>query len=647
MNEKKLILIILLACIIGRMIVTPVPINEDITTGADQSAYLMRAQILKDQGQIDWNTHWYAGYPFMTFYPPLSFYLISWFSELVSMIISFKFLTFIAFALTPLAFYYFLKEFKLTVKQMLVATIIFSFTMYYNMFIFLGQLPSILAILFALIFLKFFIKGVNTGNKKYLFVSGILFTLTLLTQQIVSFMACFISLIYALSYGYFEESTTKLKRAFIVWVPAILMSSFWLIPTFIESEYTSTHLFYGGIRESFLYSIPATGVIDLFGGVYINLFTVVLSILGGILILIGLIYFARIRKESAEPLFWIWLTILFLAGYFIAYSLFWGVTPFPPPRFVILWAIPFSVLIAKAFDRANFWNLLIGIFIAMQLILFFGMSMPMQTQADYTKFDPAFQFLQGREGRFSFQPQGAPYNKATVSHYRPVIYQLENELGIFGIALPANRMEYMYNNFAFNCIEPIPLTQRIQSLDFLTRHYIPEKDCERTDSELEGYFYLQNVHYIIADKDYPNVVNYFENKSSEYLNLLDTDDFVIYEFLRNPPYVEAGADIDYSYTKGPGWIWINLTSDVPLQNVDVRVSESWYAYWTSEDVELSSDENGFITFTLDEVHGTKEIILEYKKPDYYGYLWIVSGIGIMLLILPFTRRSFHSKRYEY
>lgn len=629
MEEKNLVLLVLLFAVIGRLIVTPLPFNQDVTAGADQGIYLHRIDVLQRQGWINWDRSMYGGMPFLTFYPPLSFYLGTIFDP----IFGFKLLIMLGFVLAPLAFYYLLKEFKLSNKETLIATVIFAFTMYYNSFLFFGQLPSLLAIPLAFLFLKFFVRTIDRYNRSSMILSSILLAAIVLIQQIVSFMALLIALVYLASHLLVKFDLQKVKRAAFLVIPALLISSFWLIPTLAESKYSYPYSFFQE-GEQLLHAIPAVGVVNLFSGLYVNAFTMVLSAIASFLMLAGFIkiFLNKNYKRDPEDMFWLLLPVFFLAAYLIAYTLLASITPFQPQRFIILWSLPASVLIAKSFN----WKLakyLVLALIAMQLILFFGMPMPMETKGEYSKFDPAFQYLQGKEGRFSFQPY-VPYVAATVTDFRSGMYGLENEYGSFNQGLPKNRIDFMYSNLPFTCFKDVSATDRIKSTDFLNRYYIPRDTCKLVNNNLEDYYYLQDVHNIIVDKNSPEVVAYFENKAADYKKVLESNAFVVYEFLGNPKYVETDNGVTATYSIGPNKITINLLSDSPKVTTNVRVSESWYPDWKSDQVNLSPDNNGFITFSIDNLNLERTVILEYVKPDYYNYLPYASALGLVLLFLP-------------
>jgi uncharacterized membrane protein len=114
---KKIVLFALVFCVLGRMVVSPLPVNEDLTTASDQGGYLHFAWFLKNHFNENWDQYWYGGFSQLRFYPPAVFYIQSILSNFVSDILAFKFLLSLAFILTPIAFYYLLKEFRLSQKR--------------------------------------------------------------------------------------------------------------------------------------------------------------------------------------------------------------------------------------------------------------------------------------------------------------------------------------------------------------------------------------------------------------------------------------------------------------------------------------------------------------------------------------------------
>ncbi|GEM_PF-5595068 len=629
MEEKHLILLALTIAVLGRAIIGPLPFDDSIGGGADSAVYLMRAHLLSTVGEINWNPYWYGGMPFLAFYPPLSFYVLSFLGSIISEIVAFKLISWLMFLAAPVAFYYFLREFNLEAKETALAVLIFSFTMYYNAFMFFGQYPTTFAIPIALVFLKYFVRSVKTDGKRSAAIAALFLGAAILMQQIVALMAFGLALIYLLST--WIPKRTSPKTPILSLLSGVLISAYWAIPFFLESKYANSVIFLEGVNNLALLSIPMAGVIELFGGVYINLYTVILGLFASLLILIGLWKLYKQNKfGNPDSNFWMLAIVIPAMAYFLGYLLLPNLIPLPPQRFVVLWAIPLAVVMARSFQGK--YAHIITLFVLLQAVLFIGMPMPTIPASQYTKFDSAFQYLSDKEGRISFQPQYAPYNEPTVTDYRPILFGLENEFGIFHQGIPADRAKYIYDNRAFSCEDALPLTSRLTSLDFLNRYYIKSTACKLVNDNLEAYFAAQYVKYVIADKNYPEVVAYFAGKSS-YAKEKESADYIIYKFNGNSSFVDA-VGLQSTYTKENGKISVNLVGNA--QNAHVRLSETWYPFWSSEQVNPTSDKNGFISFDT-TVSGSKQIVLEYKKPQYYDYFLWVSAIGVIMAIYLFFR----------
>src|SRR3989344_2836367 len=235
LKKTNLTIAVLALCVLARLFIAPLPINSDLTTGADHGIYLHRINVLKTTGEIQWDPTMYAGLPFLRYYPPASFYLAA--LTPLDEVLAYKLWFTLALALAPLAFWWMLREFRvLDEKQQLVATGIFSLTMYFNAFAFFGQYPSIVSLVPAFLFIKFFVRAVNTDDKKSMAIAGLALAATILVNQIVSFMAFAISAVYALSFYWQAAGRSRIARnTLFSWLPGIAVSAFWLVPTLVES----------------------------------------------------------------------------------------------------------------------------------------------------------------------------------------------------------------------------------------------------------------------------------------------------------------------------------------------------------------------------------------------------------------------------
>jgi hypothetical protein len=637
-NKKNIVLLVLLFCVLGRLVVSPLPTDESLTTSADQGAYLHFSWFLNHHSSEAWNQFWYSGFPSFIFYPQGIFLVQSLLSNLMSDILAFKLVLSLCFALAPIAFYYLLKEFTLSIKGKITAMLVFSFVFYYNASAYFGKTPALSSVLFGLVFFKFFIRSIKRKNYYDLAISSVFLAATILTHSLTAFMYMALAAVYLIAVLWIKFDLAKLLRAIGIGVSGLAMSASWLIPAILERKYLVLSGAYGA-EATIFNTFPLTGIIRTFG-FYVNAFTVGLSAIALVLICFGvwMHYNQYTKKRNAESLFLILSALVFVLGYFIFYFV---KIPFQIEAAVILWPLFLSIIIAKTVDT-RLLSYLAAIFIVLQLVLFFGMPMDYQGKTEYTKFDQAFKYLEDKGGRISIQPY-APYKLATIVDYRPPLFGKETEFGLCYACIPEARSNYVYSNLGFDCIMEEDNLARILSTDFFDRRYIKTKECKLANPDLYGYFQNMDVHYVIVDKEFPEVDRYFENQTGEYNKVYEQSAFSIYKLVTAPDYVQTGRGVTYSYSKSSNKIIINLHSDVRYHNLDVKISETWYPHWASTDVvNIRADEDGFMVFTVPELYGDKTIMLEFKQPDFYNYLPFIS-IAWLIGIMAFTGFDYMKK----
>lgn len=630
MKKKQIILIALLLCVLARLLVSPLPIDESISSGGDQGGYLHFAWFMKAHPGEMWDHFWYGGMTATSrFYPPLIFQIQAILANFLGDIISYKLVILLSFALAPLAFYYLLKEFKLSEKERIVSTAIFTFAMIYNVSFFFGKASALSSVLFGLIAFKFFIKSLKGKDGRDILLSSFFLALSILTHSVASILVLGITAIYLASVLFVRFNVKKLLRGLLVYASAFLLSAYWIIPALLERKYTY-FLIFSESGQSFFNIFPFTGIVRTFG-YYVNLYTIVIGLIASVLMLYGFIvlYRAYKKRRNDESLFFMASSIALVFGYFLGFYLLQDAI-LAPEASVILWPVILSVLIAKSMTKRVFSYLVI-VFIALMMVSFFGTSMEIQSKEHYSRFDGALTYLQDKDGRISFQPF-APYGMITASEYRSALFDKETDFGNFPQSMPSNRIGYIDDNFGFNCVQTQSVMDRVTSTDFLNRENIKLKPCELINPKLEDYFYSMNVHYVVTGKEFPEVMGYFEGKT-DYKKVYEDSAAVVYNFTRNPSYLRASG-LSFTYYRLADKIVIDLKSDSELENVDVWISESWYPMWTSADVQnIRADDNGFMVFTVPEINGENKVTLEYKTPEFYNYLPLLTFIWLALLIV--------------
>lgn len=616
MDEKKAIMLVIFVCILGRLLIAPYPFDEKIMAGGDAPAHIHLIDMFKTYGLAGWDPFWFGGEPMMKFYPPMAYAISSIFP--LDAVMAFK-LTFLLFFLAaPIAFYLFVKELKLSVKEILASTLIFSFTMNFNYLFDMGTFPSMVALPIGLFFLKYFVKTLKTDDYRYITPAAILLGVTVLTHSIIGAMFILFAIIYfAVNYCQ-KKSKNSLRNSLAILLLGGLISSFWVLPFITENRYSS----FGWGQDDWLAAVPLAAVYRLFG-FYINGLSTIVAGLAIILALTGFIAFAR--KKDADSRFIVWTAVVVTVLYTI---LGLSRSVLPLDRVVIFFSIPFSILVAKNISLRNL-KYVVAAFIVIQVAYF--VLTPVNASNDYLKYEKAFE-LMDQSGRLTFQPEvNSPLLFMAAQH------GFENDAGEYDFSLTQKRFDFTRNKTLFECIEKQPVSERLFSFDgaFSRKSLVVEKSCELVNSGYLDYFRLQNVRYVIADKEL-GVLEVFDNDPS-LDKIRDFGDFVLYQ-VKDIVYIKAPT-LSSVERLDVGTIKIGLM-DHSSAIIPIRISETWYPFWAANDstIELKSDENGFISFDLHGIDGTKSVLLEYKEPDYYAWLWLLSGSGLIASVVPLVYR---------
>lgn len=617
MDKKKAIMLVIFVCVLGRLLISPYPFDEKIMAGGDAPAHIHLIDMFKTYGLAGWDPFWFGGEPLMKFYPPMAYAISSIFP--LDDVMAFKFTFLLFFLVAPIAFYLFVKELKLSTKEVLASTLIFSFTMNFNYLFDMGTFPSMVALPIGLLFLKYFVKTLKTDDYKYITPVAILLGATVLAHSIIGAMFILFAIIYfAVSYRH-ANSKKKLRNFLGIMLFGGLISSFWVLPFITENSNSS----FGWEQEGWLAMVPITAVYRLFG-FYINGLSTVLGGLATILALIGFIAVAR--KKDVDSRFIVWSAIVVTVVYVI---LGLSNSVMPLDRVVIFFSLPFSILVAKNISLRKL-KYLVTFFMVVQVVYF--VLTPVYASQDYLKYDNAFE-LMDQNGRVSFQPE---VNSPLL--FMAAQRGFENDAGEYDFSLPPKRFDFTRNKTLFNCIGRQPISERLFSFDrvFSRKSLVFEKPCELVNQNYEDYFRLQDVRYVIADKK-AGVLEVFDNDPS-LKKVMDFGDFVLYQVK------------DIMYFKAPTLSSVERldlrTMRVTLMDhstatIPIRISETWYPFWKTNDstIELKSDENGFISFDLHGINGTKSLLLEYREPSYYEWFWLLSLVGFIVSFVPLAYKG--------
>jgi len=636
-SKKRIVLIVLLFCILARFYIFPSPFDENLPLGTNQGNYLHYIDALKTKNIGDWDYSWSAGFPLLTFYQPFSIIIASVLTPFLSTITAFKLVFSLFFALTPLAFYFLSNEFKLTIKEKIIALLIFSFTFYYNAIVAVGmQFALIVSTLFGILFFKFFISSIKNYNVKNLVLASFFLGLTMVSHLLITVTFGLLSLFYLISSLYVKYSASKLKRALFIYFAGFLISAFWTVPLLLQNSQNG----FVELPRADITAIPFVDIPILYG-YYVNFASVTI---GGLAILLLLWClkkeFEIPMKKNIDSSF---LKIAIVSS-FVVFTLIYLIFPqhFPikADRFINIWIIPFAILFARGIN-GKVTKYLVMIFALSQIVLFIGT--PIQTTNSYSKYYEVFDSLKGTDGRVTFEPAASGIDLLIL--YLAPEQNLSLTMGDIGPTISPKRSVLLGNNITmFDCASRRNMMSQLFSLDIFSRKSVVYVDkCKLVLPDYKKIFDLQHTTRVVADKAFPEVVDVFSN-DSDFSRLKETDHFVIFSYDKSR-YIDTDQDVDYSVLKEKNRITLTLSSAVKKTGLKVRMSEGWYPFWSSKDVSITEDDYGYISFVVPELQGEKKIVLDYTKPLYYPITGLISIISLVAIFAFYVYDSFLNKKY--
>ena len=196
-----------------------------------------------------WSNDWYAGFPFLYFYPPLLYYLTSFFSQFFSLNIVFKIVTLLGTFFLPICVFLSLHfiGFKSPIPHFGSAfSLAYLFLEKFS--IYGGNIPSTLAGEFSFsfsfslffLFVGLLIKGIR--ENRYLLPNIIILSIIVLGHPFPVLIAVLVGILIFLE-EIFKRNKEKIKRTFVYLAEtfglAFGVTAFWSLPFLMLLGYTS------------------------------------------------------------------------------------------------------------------------------------------------------------------------------------------------------------------------------------------------------------------------------------------------------------------------------------------------------------------------------------------------------------------------
>ncbi len=230
-NKKVAILLSVFLIILVAIVLYQKPLFSNLALGLDSFGHLSRASYLQEYGLVSWDMSWYSGEPFLKFYPPLFYFVLSLFPNLVFGSI---FLCFLSILLCSIGIFFLVKYYTKDFTSSLIAALFFLSVInlsYYSISV--GNYPyvfSLWTIPFTLLFLE---KALI--NKNHLFIYSLFFLIGFLSHIFIGFVLIFLVFLKILIY-----SNLKIKDLFknclVFLMLPIFLTAFWFFPFLAKSS---------------------------------------------------------------------------------------------------------------------------------------------------------------------------------------------------------------------------------------------------------------------------------------------------------------------------------------------------------------------------------------------------------------------------
>lgn len=597
--------------------------------GVDTSAHLFMIWLFQEEGFTAWNHWWYAGNPQLEQYPPLTHLIPSLFSPLAGIENSYKITFSLLFLFLPISFYYFLKELNLTPSKKSVALYFFSFSAVFVHFLQGGVFSFLASIPFLILFFKFLLSFINSGNIKSGALSSIFLAITALSHLFAPIGGVILISIYIFS---FHRDAKSIKRFLLISILSFLLVSFYWVPLYLNYQIhgaSSASLDFSGLLLN-LIKLP----IEFFGRTLSAYFNIISLISISLFMLLFVFYFYNSLKCNKKDQ---WLFAALLIAVPILLVLFAPLSGAFKTRFPLIFPIFFSIIVANVFNISKRVNYLI---FALLFLMFISVVLHPVSSVPYEVLDLSTWASALTEERALFLPQGfglLTYNetKPDANEYLypvylfPVYSSKEVYNGWFGNFAPHSEKD---SEIAFICAGSRGYDELLSEISLFGKTILAKRhECKISTNENLFCEIIQDssIDTIFVNSFFPEVKEYVENAPC-FESIGSYKTLLAYKVINSKPYV----DHDFNYEKNSGTILIKLIG--PLEeNITIRESyyPHWIAYLDSEEITVYESEGNFISVPVSIPEGMHDLKLVHSPVKFNNLFLFLSSIMWVLSIL--------------
>jgi len=595
-KKKILLFLVLFFCIITRAIIALPLDNKLIPGGTDTSGHLYLVWYATEKGIDKWSFYTNGGETIFRLNPPLSHIIAGVIGNFTGFLFAYKLVFDIFFVITPIVFFYFLKEFNLSNEKIMIALVIFSLFPTHSYYFADARFPSIVNLPIIMLYWIFLKRAIDSKSLSDLLIPAIILSISVLIHNTTAFIGVVVTFAWVI-HSKRLKIFYKLFKLFLLSITTFLLLMLWSIPLIETLENTEG----GGYKE--LVKTPNPIALQeniIFRIMNLDLFSTsfgpYIIIIFGITVSLYLLFSLTSIKEKITQNFLLIFLVIVVLILIIDYK-----------RAFIFLPIPLSVLIVQGISEFKKLRLILFLIILLISIVAFYSIIPwVFSYPEYPDIP--------RDGRVIFLPRGADFqespeeSKNVWSHLLAPMNENENILTWNVIALNTTKKTF------FPTVAYTP--KKIQYNGFLADPLSINRS--------KYYTLLKNGHvnYIAVNKNYQNSIDYFDHKKFKLIN--ETKLFKVFEIVPKSSYVEMnGNKVDARIKKGKDKISIEMECTPGNITVKESYNKNWIATLNGEKVNIKENEYSFMNIGTD-FRGECSLKFTFQDPDYYFIFKFIS-----------------------
>ena len=523
------------------------PLSNTLTPldSSDFSAHIFKINYISENGLTGWNSYWYGGFPFMKYYPPLSYLIVSSINYF-SLYFSYSLMFDIVWLLIPISIFILIRTFKIAPIQKSIALLLISLSPATLVFFRNSNLPFITSFLFSVLFLAYLKKF--TESKASVLKPIILLTSVLFTHVLMAGFLYISAIIWFFSY---RPSKKNISRFLTVIIIPASIASVWYIP-FSQGVYSGREGGLSILSDPITYTSFTANQRLTTMGIPKELFYIF-----GVFLSLSVLLSLKKFREKIFAEFFPWLIVSSILFILLDYK-----------RISILMIIPIAIL-ASLNNKKRIIDFIIIPTIIFNIIIFSLFTLNFGSATDYPKT--------GNRAIFYDEEKTCP----GCSFYSAYMPQLNGDEIINGWLPQSQNTNELFQKrgIYFRGIQsPLNLTYK--------------KFNELANAGM--------INYIAVSKNSEQFLDYFK-KNPEFKFLKEENGFVIFDAINKSSFIEIdGAQIVSSVNKSGSKISADFKCARGVLTVKETYDRGWKIKLNSKEIASNANIYGFIEANIEK-----------------------------------------------